>query len=112
MEFKGALGAVLKWLRVTRGRTQEDFSLISSRTYISWLERGGSAPTIEKLNDISKTIGVHPATLLIGAYALWEGRTVAEMLEGIAEEIDLVELEDGVTQIRRLTSSISDERGA
>lgn len=112
MEFKAALGAVLRWLRVTQGRTQEDFSLISSRTYISWLERGHSAPTIEKLNDLSATIGVHPATLLIGSYALWEGCTVAEMLKRISEDAARLDLEDGLTQLRRFSSSGSYERDA
>ncbi len=35
-------------------------SLVSSRTYLSTLERGGKSPTIEKLDAIAKRMDIHP----------------------------------------------------
>ncbi len=49
MELKQAFGQALKQLRMSQGLTQEDFSDVSSRTYLSTLERGLKSPTIDKL---------------------------------------------------------------
>ncbi len=40
MELKQAFSLALKRLRTRRGLTQEDFSFVSSRTYLSTMERG------------------------------------------------------------------------
>lgn len=68
MELKRAFAMALKSLRHKKNRTQEDFYLVSSRTYISTLERGMKSPTMDKLQDISGVLGVHPASLFISAY--------------------------------------------
>ncbi len=68
MNLNEALAHALKKIRHTKGLTQEDFSIISSRTYISTLERGLKSPTIEKLEQISGVMGVHPLTVLAIAY--------------------------------------------
>lgn len=61
-------GAGLQRARKLRGLTQEDFSIISSRTYLSSLERGIKSPTISKLEELASVIGVHPISLLALAY--------------------------------------------
>ncbi len=101
MELKSAFGTVLRWLRVKQGRTQEDFSTISSRTYISTLERGLYAPTIEKLDDIAVVLGAHPITLMVGSYALRDNRSVAKVLEDVIEEIERLEVAEGVSTLRK-----------
>lgn len=100
MELRSAFGTVLRWLRVKQGQTQEDFSTISSRTYISTLERGLYAPTIEKLNDVAAVLGAHPITLLVGSYALRDNRSVAKVLEDVIEEIERLEVAEGVSMLR------------
>lgn len=88
MELKAAFGKVLNWVRV-RGRfTQEDFSVVSSRTYISTLERGIYSPTLEKLEDISSVLKIHPATLLVGSYAAKDGISVDEILARVKRELE------------------------
>ena len=52
-----------------RGLTQEDFGLVSSRTYLSGLERGLKSPTLGKLEQIASVMQVHPLTLLALTYA-------------------------------------------
>ena len=49
--------------------TQEDFSTMSSRTYVSMLERGERSPTLAKINELSAAMKIHPLTLLALAYA-------------------------------------------
>ncbi|SDH66116.1 Helix-turn-helix [Pseudomonas benzenivorans] len=68
MELNTAFGLALKLIRKQKGFTQEDFSYVSSRTYISSLERGTKGPTIEKLEQLAGVLGVHPSTLLTAAY--------------------------------------------
>ena len=58
----------LKRVRAATGRTQEDFALVSSRTYISSLERGQKSPTLKKIDELAHVLGVHPLTLLTLAY--------------------------------------------
>ena len=64
MTDKANFGRALKKLRLVRGLTQEDFSLVSSRTYISTLERGIKSPTLEKIELLAETLKVSPLTLL------------------------------------------------
>jgi transcriptional regulator with XRE-family HTH domain len=80
MELKRAFGLTLKRARIQKGLTQEDFSLVSSRTYLSTLERGLKCPTLEKLEDLAGVIGVHPVTLLVAAYASGGGIEAQEAL--------------------------------
>lgn len=68
MELKKAFGAALKRARTVQLKTQEDFGIISSRTYLSALERGVYSPTIDKLDALSSVLGLHPLTLLGSTY--------------------------------------------
>lgn len=68
MELLKRFGLGLQKARKSRNLTQEDFSVVSSRTYLSSLERGVKAPTITKIEEISSLIGVHPVSLLASAY--------------------------------------------
>lgn len=61
-------GIGLQRARKSRKLTQEDFSVVSSRTYLSSLERGIKAPTITKIDEIATVIGVHPLSLIAYAY--------------------------------------------
>lgn len=68
MSLLGRFGAGLQLARKSRGLTQEDFSIVSSRTYLSSLERGIKSPTISKLEELASVIGIHPLSLLALAY--------------------------------------------
>jgi transcriptional regulator with XRE-family HTH domain len=66
-------GKGLQKARKSRGLTQEDFSLVSSRTYLSSLERGHKAPTITKIDEIARVLGVHSLSLVALAYLPLDG---------------------------------------
>lgn len=72
----------LKTVRVARGLNQEAFGLVSSRTYVSSLERGLKVPTINKIDDIAAVLGVHPLTLLTLAYVAPGGSAAVDELMG------------------------------
>lgn len=65
---KYSLASALRTARKARGLSQEDFSDVSSRTYMSVLERDLKSPTVSKLSDICDVLGIHPVTLLALAY--------------------------------------------
>jgi len=88
MNIKQALGKSLQKIRKQKGLTQEDFSVVSSRTYMSVLERGQKSPTVEKLEVIAKTLGVHPLSILLLAYSYQEpSNSPAALVRDILEEV-------------------------
>lgn len=69
MKNQDRFAKALKKARKARGLTQEDFSSLSSRTYVSTLERGMKSPTLSKINELAEILNIHPLTLLLLAYA-------------------------------------------
>jgi transcriptional regulator with XRE-family HTH domain len=68
MRPTAGIGTALQRLREIRNLTQEDFSLVSSRTYLSTVERNLKSPTLGKIEQFAEVLGVHPLTLLAAAY--------------------------------------------
>lgn len=62
--MRHGFGKALRKLRRAQGLTQEDFAPISSRTYLSALERGKKSPTLDKINALANAIGVHLLTVI------------------------------------------------
>lgn len=88
MELKAAFGLALKSLRTSRQLTQEDFETVSSRTYLSTLERGLKSPTLEKVDALASVLKVHPLTLLVDCYLRADSEaTLADLLRRIESEL-------------------------
>ena len=68
MELKKAFGITFRKARMAAGISQEHFGLVSSRTYVSRLERGLSSVTLEKLDELAKVIDLHPVSIIIHTY--------------------------------------------
>ncbi|WP_272544895.1 helix-turn-helix transcriptional regulator [Burkholderia cepacia] len=68
MRSEAEFGNALKRLREIADVTQEDFGLVSSRTYVSTIERGLKSPTLGKIEKLAEVLGIHPLTLLTVAY--------------------------------------------
>lgn len=88
MELKKAFGKVFRWYRTKNALSQEDFSDVSGRTYISTLERGIHSPTIDRLEALAPMLKVHPITLLVCTYAARDGVTAEALLRRVRDEID------------------------
>lgn len=89
MDIKDAFAAALKQVRNARGLTQEAFSEVSSRTYISTLERGLKSPTLEKIEDLSKAMEINPLSLLALTYLLQAGDSnLVQTLQKIKDDLD------------------------
>jgi transcriptional regulator with XRE-family HTH domain len=88
MDVKEAFAGALKQARKNKGLTQEDFSDVSSRTYVSTLERGLKAPTIDKVEDLTSVMGIHPLTLLTLTYMIERNELdSAELLGLVTKEL-------------------------
>lgn len=92
MEFQKALGSAIRNIRISRELSQEFFSDISSRTYMSVLENGRKQPTVSKINDLSKAMGVHPLTILTLAYIKADETLTYDALQNIVMQ-ELLTLE-------------------
>jgi transcriptional regulator with XRE-family HTH domain len=86
----------LRLVRKARGFTQEDFDEITSRVYVSALERGIKQPTLRKVDDLANHLGVHPLTLLVLAYSREaKARDAFKLCEQVLAEIEAVVNEGG-----------------
>lgn len=88
MELGQAFGVTLRAFRERAGLSQEAFSIVSSRTYISTLERGLKNPTLEKVDEIAATMSIHPLSLLVSCYLRYENEiTFEDLIERIRAEL-------------------------
>lgn len=88
MTAKYSFATALKTVRKARGLSQEAFSDVSSRTYMSTLERDLKSPTLKKLEELCEVLEVHPLTLLTLAYAGDNPHKVEQILEQVHQELE------------------------
>lgn len=88
MSLRKGFAAALQFARKSRGLTQEDFSDVSSRTYLSSLERAIKSPTLDKVEALARVLGVHPATLVVLASMHADRKDWHQLAERIGKEID------------------------
>lgn len=90
MSLKTAFAAVLKSMRATRGLSQKNLAEVSSRTYISKLERGQCSPTLEMITALSDPLSVSPLTLVALTVAAESGQSIMSLVKRV--EGELIEL--------------------
>lgn len=88
---KHSLATAIRTVRKARGLSQEAFSDVSSRTYMSSLERGLKSPTLHKLTELCEVMGVHPLTLLTLAYAGDNACKVDQLLAQVRQELEAID---------------------
>jgi len=88
MSIKTAVAIVLKAIRKARGLSQRDLAEVSSRTYVSKLERGQSSPTLEMMATLSAPLGLSPLTLVAVTIGAETGQPIRSLISRMEEEID------------------------
>lgn len=92
MDLKKAFGKVFARSRKRAGLVQEDFEPITSRSYISYIERGEVSITMDKLNALSEVIGMHPVSIVFQAYLAYDKDLSAlDLMSMIMEDLKRVE---------------------
>lgn len=84
LEFKRALGAAVRALRLRRGLSQEQLG--PSQPYISNLESGRWNASIDKIEQLASVLGVHPLTIIVAGYA-GTSAEADEMLHRVRTEL-------------------------
>jgi len=87
MSIKTAVATVLKAMRKARGLSQKDLAEVSSRTYVSKLERGQSSPTLEMMATLSTPLGLSPLTLVAVTISAETGQPIRSLISRLEEEI-------------------------
>lgn len=90
MAAKNSLATAIRTVRKARGLSQEAFSDVSSRTYMSSLERDLKSPTLHKLTELCEVMEVHPLTLLTLAYAGDSPHKVDQLLAQVRQELEAI----------------------
>ena len=96
MAAKHTLSEALKTIRKARGLSQEAFSDVSSRTYMSSLERDLKSPILNKLAELCEVMEIHPLTLLTLAYAGDDARQAEQLLAQVRQELKAVTKKEDV----------------
>jgi len=87
---KHSLATAIRTVRKARGLSQEAFSDVSSRTYMSSLERDLKSPTLHKLTELCEVMEVHPLTLLTLACSHDSTDKTDELLARVRQELEAV----------------------
>lgn len=90
MTAKHSLAMALKKVRKARSLSQEAFSDVSSRTYLSSLERDLKSPTLNKLAELCEVMEIHPMTLLALAYSGNNPEQVDQLFLQVRHELELL----------------------
>lgn len=90
MAAKNSLATAIRTVRKARGLSQEAFSDVSSRTYMSSLERDLKSPTVHKLTELCEVMEVHPLTLLTLAYAGDSPHKADQLLAQVRQELEAI----------------------
>ena len=81
------LPLALRQVRLAKGMAQEAFDQVSSRNYISNVERGLKAPTLNKIDEFAAVLQVHPLTLLALSYVQNSPAGLEQLLGRVANEV-------------------------
>jgi transcriptional regulator with XRE-family HTH domain len=95
MNLRRNFGHALRAARKMRNLPQEALDNVSSRTYVSTLERGLKSPTLDKIAQLAEALDVHPLTLLIfGFVGKQPEQHIDSLLQQIKAEYQLLVAED------------------
>lgn len=88
MSVKDAIPAVLRALRKARGLSQKNLAEVSSRTYVSKLERGQSSPTLEMIVTLSAPLDLSPLGLVALTLATETGQSIKTLISHVEREAE------------------------
>jgi len=86
-KVKPSFPDAIRLIRQARGLSQEAFSDVSSRTYLSSLERGLKSPTLKKMEELCSVLDIHPLTLFFVLYAGTDAIETERLISNARKEI-------------------------
>ena len=70
MNTSAAFAIALRELRKAKKMSQEDFSDVCSRVYMSNLENAQKNPTLAMIEELAAQMQIHPLTILLKTYLI------------------------------------------
>ena len=86
MELKESFGETVRSIRRSKGLAQGEIG--TNQGFISELESGLKAPTLPKIAEIAKKLGIHPITLLTATYETMGPENSVELLAIVTSELE------------------------
>ena len=86
-QYRSSFPQALRRARNALGVPQEAFDLVSSRTYISAMERGIKQPTVGKVDDLAEVLGIHPLTLLALSFGVKDSAETQCLLAKVGAQL-------------------------
>ncbi|WP_342353310.1 helix-turn-helix transcriptional regulator [Pseudomonas frederiksbergensis] len=77
----------IKTTRAIRGLSQKNLAEVSSRTYISKLERGQCSPTLEMMTALSVPLNLSPLTLIAMTIGTATGQSIKSLVSHVEKEL-------------------------
>lgn len=94
MSLRTAFAVALKFLRVRRQLSQLDLAKHRDQSYISRLESGANAVTLEVSNELAQELKLDPMSLLAVTYAAERGQSPREVIAGLQADLEAAGLLD------------------
>lgn len=87
--IQSTVGKGLRAARTARGMPQEEFTLVTGRTYVSDVERGAKNPTVVKIDQLAAVMKLHPLTVLTLSYCKTPStREATSLLARVTAELE------------------------
>ncbi|MCY1434500.1 helix-turn-helix domain-containing protein [Pseudomonas fluorescens] len=86
MELRESFGETVRSIRRSKGLAQGEIG--TNQGFISELESGLKAPTLPKIAEIAKKLGLHPITLLTATYETMGPENAEELLAKVTSELE------------------------
>ena len=88
MKLRAAFAKAFKNVRKAKGYTQEDFDEVSSRTYVSTIERQVHSPSLDKIEVLANEMNVKPITLLVLAnYYMHPSQSIENQIKALEKDV-------------------------
>ncbi|SIR47969.1 Helix-turn-helix [Pseudomonas sp. B10] len=80
MSLRNALASVTQLLRTERGMSQQDLSVNITKSHVSAVENAKTSLTTDSLDELCKSLQLHPVAFLALVYAAQEQRSAADVI--------------------------------
>lgn len=92
MDLKTSFGNIFLLARKAAGLVQDDFEPTTSRSYVSYIERGKVSITLDKLHELSNLMSIHPVSLIFKTYLTYDEEVSAlDLMSRIMEDMKKLE---------------------
>lgn len=87
MDSRKAFGKALRMWRLSAGLRQIDVAGYTNQSFIRYLENGQKIASLDKAQELSVAIGMHPLALILTVYALQQKQDLAAVIVELLQDL-------------------------